>query len=355
MRSSRTEVFGWLLMAVLSAGRAAFAAETRDPWLWPFAADSIWNTPIGSDAVYVPANIAPAGYIGDDKELLFRVSSNAPVRAVYGPFSWQRRAWREGDPGAKQQVGEVSIPDDLLVADANPPHTPNNCSAFLMPDGRTVVQIAPLARIEQGGPVFGWKWADEDLLGAGAGGSHGGSYLSALGGSIRRGELTGPDPIRHVIKMDLWGQKYLYRATNEPDGRAGYRWPATTADSAAEQLYHGTNSALQMGSLLAIPPSVLESTLTLRTAAGRKLFHALQDYGAYIVDDSAWDCHYLCAEQGVSEELQAVQGSSFGTGGAFVDDVNELVRHLYVVDNNGPENVGGGGTRRAPPPPPFLP
>eukprot|EP00041_Stephanoeca_diplocostata_P020900 m.478018 g.478018 ORF g.478018 m.478018 type:complete len:325 (-) comp21690_c0_seq4:529-1503(-) len=35
----------------------SLAASCRDKTLWPFASDSIWNTPIGSKAAFVPANI----------------------------------------------------------------------------------------------------------------------------------------------------------------------------------------------------------------------------------------------------------------------------------------------------------
>ena len=33
----------------------------RDPWLWPFASNSIWNMPIGSEARYVPAGLKAQG------------------------------------------------------------------------------------------------------------------------------------------------------------------------------------------------------------------------------------------------------------------------------------------------------
>ena len=39
------------------------ALDCRDRFLWPFNATSIWNTPIGSGAQYVPAGI----YSGDDE------------------------------------------------------------------------------------------------------------------------------------------------------------------------------------------------------------------------------------------------------------------------------------------------
>jgi hypothetical protein len=39
------------------APAAAAAPACRDRFLWPFNATSIWNTPIGDGAVYIPAGI----------------------------------------------------------------------------------------------------------------------------------------------------------------------------------------------------------------------------------------------------------------------------------------------------------
>ena len=332
-----------LLLARLAAG----AAEApRDPWRWPFAATSIWNAPIGAEAVYRPAGLGRAEHIGLDVERLCRVSSNAPERAVFAPRSWGQRA------GGTRQVGTVRIDDELVVPDVRPPSTPNECAALLMPDGRTVRQLAPLCRPAAGGPVFAYCFLpDEDLFGAGIGGSHGGSGLSALGGSLRLGELTGPGPIRHALKVDLWCKRYAYFGADRP----GFRWPASRADSYAAHSYGGTNRALVMGSLLALPPAVREETLGLKTPVGRKLFRALQDYGVYVVDDAAWNCHYLCAGQGVAGEVEQSCGLRFDDRcDDLRSDLNALFVQLCVIDNNAPDRLGGGGTPRAPPAPPLA-
>ena len=39
-----------------------------------------------------------------------------------------------------------------------------------------------------------------------------------------------------------------------------------------------------MGALFAIPPSIKMENLNLKTTQAKKIFQALQDYGAYIVD-----------------------------------------------------------------------
>ncbi len=322
-------------------------AETRDPWLWPFAATSPWNMPIGSGAQYAPANLGNGIYSTVDVDLLYRVPAGAPVRNVYAPG-----AWGPGRCTGTNPQGTLAIPDNLIVPDATSTSTPNNASAFLMADGRTLIQLNPLARCTAGGNVYGWRSPNVDIYGEGLPGGHGGSGLSSIGGTIRLGELTGTAPIRHALKANLWGKKYLHYSASSPT--PGYRWPALRADSYASTNYGGTNPQLVMGSLLAIPPSVTEASLGLKTPAARKLFAALRDYGAYVVDDTAWDVHALSVQEGVTEEFRAFYGYDFvATSGDFFNDFNTLFRALHVVTNSGPGSVGGGGTPRAPLAPPF--
>jgi hypothetical protein len=123
---------------------------------------------------------------------------------------------------------------------------------------------------------------------------------------------------------------------------------------ASPSTYGGDVPALRMGSLLAIPPSVSEASLGLETAPGRKLFRALQDYGAYVVDDTAWDAHAIAVDQEVQDEFRAAYGYGMqGTSGAFHRDYIKLFSALHVVDNNAATNVGGGGALRQPLLPPI--
>ena len=89
-------------------------------------------------------------------------------------------------------------------------YTPNNAAALLQTDGRSIIQLEPMARWVKGEAVFGYHWPkqDIDIYSKGISGSHLGSGLSAMGGTIRKGELTGSAPIRHVLKIELW-EKYL--------------------------------------------------------------------------------------------------------------------------------------------------
>lgn len=319
--------------------------KQREKWLWPFSSNSIWNMPIGSRAVYRAANLQKASYIAADREYFYRLKARDPLRPVYAPGNFG-----PGRCKGTQSMGiSLPIPDNLIVPDAtsNPYSTPNNASAFLMPDGKTIEQFEPLARCTVGGSVYGWRnpWGGVSIYGDGIKGAHFGSGLSSIGGSIRLGELIGDRPIRHALKVNIWGEKYLYYSPKVP----GYRWPADRADSYAGDRYGGKNSKLVQGSLLAIPPQVTETSLKLQTKPGKTLFRALQDYGAYIADDANWDAHYLAVENGVPEEFRQKYGYSFeGNSGKFYDDLMKLFQTLHILDNNQPQNIGGGGKRRAP-------
>jgi hypothetical protein len=236
----------------------------------------------------------------------------------------------------------MPVPDDLFIPDALPPSTPNECSAFLSSDGHTLIQLEPTCRIDAKGPIVGYPRTGEDLYGMGILGTHWGSGLSALGGSIRSGELTDTVPIHHALKLNLWGKWLAYEGKTP-----GYRWPADRADGYAKTGYQGHNPNLVMGSLLALPPDLTTKALGITTKVGEKLFHALQDYGAYVSDDSGWDAIDLCAEQGVADQVDARYAEKLsGNTGAFYEDEVRLFRALKVVSNNNPGSVGGGGAPR---------
>ena len=324
---------------------------TRDPWLWPFAATSIWNMPIGSDAELEYANFQTSKNVGIDDEYHVIVPEGSPTVEVYTPSSWRTR-W----PG-NRKVGTMQIPADFYLADATDKSTPNNCAAFLMPDGRTIRQLEPCCRIETGNArIVGYLHSeDQDIYGEGIKGTHYGSGLSAIGGSIRKGELTSDEPIRHALKLNVYAKQYLYFDKTE---QKGYVWPADRHDSYAggtgDNAYGGTNPNLRMGSLLTIPQNVTAESLGIKTAVGKKLFYALQNYGCYIADDSAWNSYCWSAEDGVREEVQHAYGHSLnGNSGDYFNDCMKLVQSLYIVTNNSPDSIGGGGTPCKPLAPDF--
>lgn len=321
------------ILLVLGASSSALAQT----WQHPFASTSPWNTRIGTAAVFVPANLQPASWMTIDEEIFLVTKASDPLRTVYKPQAWDHRCG-----GHDEQGLELRLPDSFVVPDATPGHTPNNAAAFLLPDGETIVQVNPIARCDSFGPMYGWQAPTVQLTGDGIQGGHGGSGLSSIGGSIRRGELTSANPITHALKVNIWGKKYLWKFA---ESDSGYRWPAWRHDGDAPDSYGGTNPSLRLGSLLAIPRSVAD-TLHLETNSGRKIRDALCTYGAYVVDNTAWDAYALCVESGVREEFRTANHAAIeGQGGPWYRDMMKLYGALMIVDNNSPTSIGGGTAR----------
>jgi hypothetical protein len=313
---------------------------TRDKTLWPFASTSVWNMPIGSGAAYLPAGIAPRQWTTLDVEYLIFPKAIDPVVPFY-----TNGIWGSGRCSTSVFRYNLNLPADFVVPDARTGWTPNSVAAILAPDGRTLHQMNPVTRCVPGGPLTaGWVAPDQDIYGDGIRGGHGGSGLSSIGGSLRLGEITGSAPIRHALKVNLWAHVAI-----SPTGN-GHRWPAVTADSfyndsSNPNHYAGAVPELRMGALLAIPAGVDLNALGLQTAAAKKLAWTLQNYGAYVVDDTSWDADAIDAQSGVGPEFQAAYGMSMeASTGTWHDDVMKLFAALNVVDNNGPTSIGGGGT-----------
>jgi hypothetical protein len=342
--------------ATASPAGTAATTGTRDPLQWPYARTSIWNTPIGSDARYVPARIRSRSF-GVDTDWFVVTKRTDPRVATYMPGSFgegrcRGRAPQQQAPWHPEARRPQNVPRGLVIPDAvtrgGVHTTPNNSSAFLQPNGRTLVSYDVTARCRRGGPLHGQWFGESSLFGDGIAGGHGGSGMSSIGGSIRTGELLGALPIRHALKVDVWGRYLFHDAAT-----GGRRWPARLADSGAAQQYTGRVKALRMGALLAIPPTTTATRLGLRTAVGRKLFAALRDYGAYVVDDSGHDSTYLCVERRAVVQYRKATGHDIDDDPALQRDMARMMAAVAVVDDNRPGTVGGAGARRAPLAPAF--
>lgn len=333
----------------------ADAAGTRDPLVQPFASSSIWNMPIGSAATYVPAKIAiPTSNTLQGDEDVIVLTPTAPSTPVYrNTADWNPTVSRcPYDAGAL--LYDVPLPSAFVVGDSPVSDTPNSGLAALLADGRTIRQTQPFARCTAGAPATSDAlFPDVDLYGDGIPGAHGGSGLSAIGGTLRVGELRpGGPPPRHALKLELYAAQNYYNDGKKADC---YRWPASTCDGYFDDAtsplkYGGTNPALRPGSLLAIPASVPIASLGLTTQPAQALAWTLQNYGAYLVDDSAWSSVSICVENGPAgsfqQQFQADWGFALdtkGTAGAFAKDVAAIFAALSVVDDNSPSTVGGGG------------
>ena len=334
-------------------------ATTRNALNQPFAVTSIWNMPIGSNAVYVPANIPAIPYSADewapmpvvDREIIV-LTPTAPLTDIY----YSSAAWTGADRCAATGglLFQVPIPSDFIV-----PNAPgNNSAAFLIADGRTLVQTQPFTRCTAGAPGTSLTTASDfpevDLYGDGIRGSHGGSGLSAIGGSIRVGELRpGSQGPAHALKVAVYSAQVLFACTTLSQC---YRWPADRADSNAVGSYGSlrasNSSAMKMGALLAIPVSTNLSNLGLETEPARQLAWTLQNYGAYIDDSVGEPSFVIDAEVGYNGSVITQFQNDWGfpmeqrvnSNSPWSRDMQRLMTALNVVDNNSPTTIGGGGT-----------
>lgn len=308
--------------AVISATSVADAAPEagapRDIYRQPFAWDSIWNLPLAASAQYVPFD-AKAGNIYPDIENI-SVDPSAPVKQL------------DADPG-----GPVHV-DPELTADGSW----NNCSTLLMdtPDRTTVIQGQPMELEAGGDPSWEHAWKPLSLTGPGIEGCHGGSGMSGIGGTIREGELAADVPLRHALKVSLPCTTSCSTANN------GFRWPASKADSGYEGKYGGENPEVNMGALLALPPSVDLSEITEPDV--RRVAEALQTYGAYVVDETG-------GAPSASFDVQSTALDEFPNIDS--EEMRRVFNRLSVIANSRAETPGGGvlGTpRRGPCAGPFA-
>ena len=137
---------------------------TRDPLKWPFASNSIWNMPIGSGAVYVPANLpaVPGGDIWapmpqiDDERIVLRPT--APLTNInYSSAAWTG-ADRCGATGGL--LTQVPMPSDYIIPNSNT----NSSAVFLAADKRSLIHTQPVARCTAGGSATALvKWNPVDI------------------------------------------------------------------------------------------------------------------------------------------------------------------------------------------------
>jgi hypothetical protein len=381
---------------VTAGDREAATSTTkacRDPVQAPFSATSIWNTPIGSGAVFVPAHIydtskgfaLPVNF-HNDQEFVIETSVEDPFVQWYNQPS--------GDNAAPGANGCRILNTSVSTTRVRMPHgftttaEPNdNPAVLIQPDRRTYIEMQPLYRCHPGAPVaaaYGGMTQPtphlNDLWGEGTLGAHGGSGLSGLGGQIRLHELdSASGPIMHALKLELLGNLYYSpkRRHMTAAGVAGsFRWPAVGSDGYTYDcpkypglLYNGSVPELVPGALLAVPSQLANQLrAAITTEFGRRVFEALTSYGGYVVDDTANPLGAICMQAGSGDRLATMFGADFnmsfhgtrdvqGTGvyrGPLYTDLVLAFQALHVVDNNGPGSVGGGGTPLVPPPPPLC-
>ncbi len=314
----------------------------RDPWLWPFSRTSIWNMPIGSDAEYKPADFVGCDEVSCDTAYFFTTTESDEVLTIVQSTMSDR--W-PSDITNYKKAGTTYWPRGITISKDSPM---NDCSAILQPDGRTIIELQPTCRDEAtstyviGNPRTGIDIYEDGILG-----THWGSGLSALGGAIRLGELTGDEPIRHALKLNVNANRYLYYDYYN----YGYTWPADRSDTTPET--EGTKEYLVEGSLLAIPRNITPESVGITNELVKKLFVCCQDYGIYIVDDTVRDAFSISADIEESAAVKEKYGINLHTfisstpsseSKNYAEDFMKMIECLQVVVNNSETTVGGGGT-----------
>lgn len=357
-------------------------ASCRDVTAWPFNATSIWNTPLGDSATLIPAQLFDINDARGDGAIAFwnfhsdddyfiTTSSSDPLVNWYSQGHWGGNATEEAYCSITGPlVKEINFPSTTVVQMWGN----NNGAAILQPDGDTLILTQPLYVCAPGAPVLSRLDSAHGLTsirGEGALGGHGGSGLSALGGTIRRGELSSAatTPIMHALKLELFAHWWYYRPS---DGNRSncYFWPATQCDgymnacTTDKGCYNGTNPLVRPGSLLAITANDAASlNVSLRTVPAHRLLDALATFGGYLVDDTYWNATSICTEHGVADDFYIEYGYNFSVTAAtnnhpasidWYNDLLALFRALAIVTTNTPTTPGGGGKPLAPSPPPFC-
>jgi len=383
--------------ASASGGRyAQFGEETgafpslRDPYLWPFAATSIWNMPIHEDAQYQAANIntnvsilSGKAYRGlrPEQDIII-MAPDAPIQSIYkATETWGTVTTAEDrcNSATSEVLLTAPLPDwfktSRLDTDGNQilriGLRPNHGSGILMSDGRTTRQTQPFERCDGSGSAtstfFNSKYDADIYNDTGNLGGHGGSGLSVIGGVIKLGELVPDGAIHHAIKINLMGnENYCSKASVQAVGREQqYLWPAIRADWLAndpdvtaadgtKKMYQGTNPNLCPGSLLALPQDFNINSLNSEPA--RIIATALRDYGGYLVDGTGTEVYHFAVEWGVRnnsgdgdsvpQEFERTWGYPFETNnsrdGNWSGDVRTIIDSLNIITNNSSPTIGGG-------------
>ena len=340
-------IFGFGVTGVRLAG--------RDPALWPFHAADPWNRPIGSNARYAPVEKGFYNSKSPNQAVVNCLQYSIPVylAAEDDPIR-EVRTWY-GDKGG-QFLGKIRVP-----AAARPSSGTDAHMAIVSEDHATAVEMG-VVNLYGPGNLNSWLAFENDLTGPGVYPhihgvrAYGGS---ALGGLIRKGELTNGIP--HVLALATSASNLN---SNAPGGRT-HVWPACSSDyefpqslwppgTKPYQDWYGKTGNLYIGTLLAIPPEVDITTIGVGTSGpSYEIAKALQDYGGYIVDMGEAPLVFF-ADYEAADELGGAEKLNAHGGGAPLQ-VAKLLPYVRVVTNNAPESIGGGGVLRRSPAPPFNP
>lgn len=266
---------------------------------------SHWFNTVSTGATLTPfqvsGDLSPGFHAGtyySDINYEVTATNSDPSRTLYVPDTWDDR-----DSGTTPQ-GTIHVPASFVLPDASPGDTPNNPTIILNTDTYAATFLNACARPSGTGNIWGYQSTPNM--------THNGSGL--IGGQVKQTELDA-GLVAHAIGINVWGETYLSN-----DG-TGYVSPATKADSNFDVVddanYYGGNlTTLKMGTRLAIPSSVSAASLGVTTPAALTVYRALVDYGAYIVDNTAWDAVSLQTDANAATTLNALSTEILALFGA---------------------------------------
>lgn len=310
----------------------------------PFASTSIWRRAVPAGATLHALNGAIATTspssswsAGLDLVTVCKTSPSGKLVNVERSSGWSL-------PARSTSTGEVQYQRRLAAtACTDVSWNPVGNGLFVLYDAASgTADLGVGAWRVKGGPLLngapdGTRAHHLDVIaGDGTTGYGRASGLPALGGLLRSGEMRGG--IKHAVAINLPNR--LLSASRH------FTWPASSADASAGITYLGSDPALTMGSLLAIPPEVKVAKLSWHTKEGKNLALAAQRYGWYVVDAiGGGDQLQLGMETGAA---RANLGLSIDAAGhqqvdaAKVDmvglnaDLNAIVGLLVVVEQAQP-------------------
>ncbi|UWU73924.1 hypothetical protein N2603_28125 [Bradyrhizobium huanghuaihaiense] len=224
----------------------------------PFSSTSAWNQQVPTGATYTSLNWPTAtGWnydVGWGNVPVYVASSSDPVVQVSVPASW-------GWPGGTVSVhapaggtGGIGTDGPVVIIDGDIAY---NFWQF----HRTSTTTATAVAYGEANVVTGTGWGGS---GKGAGITAAGS--SELGGLLVQAQ-TDTGTINHALQLAVEGSLL----------KSGYVSPAIATDGSS------SSGIMQEGQLLAIAPGTpMPSGLS---TLGQEVFRALQQYGAYVIDD----------------------------------------------------------------------
>jgi hypothetical protein len=276
----------------------------------PFSSDSLWNQQVPTGATYTPLNWPTStGWnyaVGWSNVPVYVASSSDPVVQVSVPASW---GWPGGTVSVHVPAGATGGSGTDAPAVIIDGDTVYNFWRF----NRTSNTTATAQAYGEANVVTGTGWGSPGL---GAGIVAAGA--SELGGLLVQAQ-TDTGTIDHALQL----------AVDNTLLAPGYVAPAIASDG------HTVGAPLQEGQLLAIPPGTpMPSGLS---PLGQEVFRALQQYGAYVIDNG-----------GTGQTAIRAQANAYdaATMDALRLDLNSVLRLLGAVS---------GGSPTSPTPPAVQP